>query len=72
MLLRDGSIKLFDCLAMAEDVLDELAAYDGVAYYWYNSAFNWCRISPENIKHSPTQISKSEVPEVILLAHMLE
>lgn len=72
MLLKDGSIKLFECLSGVEDVVDALHVYDGIAYYWFNTAFKWSCVKPDYTKHSPTQIRKSKVPEVILLAHMLE
>lgn len=72
MLLRDGSIKLFECLSEVEDVVDALHDYDGIAYYWCNTAFQWSCVKPDHTKYSPTQMNKSDVPEVIRLAAMLE
>lgn len=72
MLMRDGSIKMFKCLPTADGVLEALASHDGVAYYWYTTAFGWSCILPEYTQHAPTGIHESEVPEIIKLATMLE
>lgn len=70
--MRDGSIKLFKRLPMADDVLEALVSHDGAAYYWYTTAFEWSCILPEYTQHAPTRINASEVPEIIKLATMLE
>lgn len=72
MLLRDGTLKAFDTLPMLEDVLDALADVDGVAYYWQVSDGGWCRITEDTKPNSDAHINISEVPEIVLLARMLE
>jgi hypothetical protein len=72
MLLRDGSVKPFDNLAMHEDVMGAMADYDGIAYYWHNHTFNWNCITNTSPKVSNKQITYDELPVVIKLAAMLE
>lgn len=72
MILADGSLRLSPVINRVDDVLDALADYNGVAYYWYNLAFGWSRITNATDKTHNLQIDESEVPEVVLLAHMLE
>jgi hypothetical protein len=71
MLLSDGSVKAFECLAMHEDVVDALHDYGGVAYYWWNDNFRWSCIKPDTPKVCPKQISDDALPDVIKLAAML-
>lgn len=72
MLLKDGSIKMFKCLPTADNVIDALHDFDGKAYYWFTTAFNWCCILRICRQYAPTKIDESEVPEIIKLAAMLE
>lgn len=72
MLLRDGTLKAFDTFPLLEDVLDALADVDGVAYYWQLSDGVWCRITEDTEPNTDAGISISEVPEIVLLARMLE
>jgi len=72
MLLSDGTVKAFSSLPLYEDVLEALADYDGIAHYWYSTAYGWGCIKPEHREWSDTKISASDVPDVIKLALMME
>jgi hypothetical protein len=71
MLMRDGSIKVFECLETHEDVVDALYDYDGVAYYWWNANFMWSCITRTSPEVSSKQITEDTLPDVIKLAAML-
>ena len=71
MILRDGSLKLFNPLHMMDEVLDALAIHDGVAYYWYTETFKWSCIKEASDIHRNVQISEDDVPEIVRMAHMM-
>lgn len=72
MLLSDGSVKVFESLPLHSDVVDALHDYGGVAYYWHNDSFGWSCITPTSPVVGSKQIGIDQMPEVILLAVMLE
>ena len=72
MLLRDGTVKAFDTLPVLGDVLDALADCDGVDYYWQMSDGGWCCINKYTQPNVDASINKSAVPEIVLLAQMME
>lgn len=72
MLLRDGSVKVFEHLPIYEDVMRAMALYDGIEHYWYTTDFGWCRICFDSNKSGDCRILPTTVPEIIKLAAMLE
>jgi len=72
MLLHDGTVKVFSPLLTLEEVLDALVNYGGTAYYWEITDSGWRCATKETRLVTDSRISISEVPEIVLLAQMLE
>lgn len=72
MLMSDGTVKAFNQLALHSDVLDALADYCGVAYYWYHESFGWSCLTSTSPQVGNAVIAEDAVPDVVKLAAMLE
>ena len=72
MLLKDGTVKVFEEIDAWVDVMTALERYKGVAYYWQTSLRGWRKIDPSSIKSDSLDITIDDLPDVIKLAHMLE
>ena len=78
MLMPDGTVRTYDCIALATKVVDELIAQGGLAYYWCSVGDTkpWNRIDLYTHTvinyNGPIHHTDPNPPEVILLAQMLE
>lgn len=72
MILRDGSLKLFPIMISHQSVVNALAVYGGKEYYWQEDGYNWLCIRTDIHADNIEQISRDEVPALVLMAAMLE